>query len=277
MPRVVRRESFNTERAVATIFPGMDPYLEDPQIWPGFHQRLIVYTADYLQVKLAPRYIAAVEERVFIEGPDREIIPDVWLRQTRPVQEDQAVALADEEGPIVVRVPGLEIHESFLTILDRHSGQRVVTVIEVVSPTNKFPGEGRKSYLAKQTEIRKSDTHLVEIDLLRTGHHVLAVAEWAARGKMPYDYLACVNRAQARREEFDLYPCRLPQRLPKVHIPLAEKDPDVLLDLQAVVTQTYEAGHYKERINYEAPCRPPLAPDKEAWANQLIREIRVKH
>ena len=276
MPTVVSRESFKAEPAVAMIFPGMDPYLEDPQIWPGFHQRLIVYIADHLQVKLAPRYIAAVEERVFIEGPDREIIPDVWLRQTRPIPEEQVVAVADGDGPMVVRVPGLEIHESFLTILDRHSGQRVVTVIEVVSPTNKFPGEGRKSYLAKQAEMRKSDTHLVEIDLLRTGQHVLAVAEWAARGKTPYDYLACVNRAQGLREEFDPYPRRLPERLPRIQIPLAEKDPDVLLDLQAVVAQAYDAGRYQERLDYDGPCRPALSPDNQAWADQLIEKFWQK-
>src|ERR1700674_664685 len=120
---------------MAMIFPGMDPYLEDPQIWTGCHQRLIVYIADHIQPKISPRYIAAVEERVFVEGPDREIIPDIWLRQTRAAQEDQAVAVANGDGAMVVQVPGLEIHESLVNILDRHSGHRVVTVIEVVSPT----------------------------------------------------------------------------------------------------------------------------------------------
>jgi hypothetical protein len=28
-------------------FPGMDPYLENPEFWPGVHNRLIVAIIDY--------------------------------------------------------------------------------------------------------------------------------------------------------------------------------------------------------------------------------------
>ncbi len=221
---------------MSTIFPGMDPYLEEPQIWAGVHAAFIVYVRNHLQPQLPPRYLAAIEERVFVEGPD------------------------------------LEIHESFVTILDRQSGQKVVTVIEVVSPTNKYAGPGRASYLAKQNEVRGSDVHLVEIDLLRTGPHVLAVPEWAARGQGPYHYLVSVNRARGLREEFELYPRDLRQRLPRIRIPLAGDDPDVVLDLQAVLEQTYEDGSYRDRLRYDAPCRPPLSAEDQAWAAERIRE-----
>jgi hypothetical protein len=261
---------------MAMIFPSMDPYLEEPQIWQGFHQHLVVYIADHLQPKLRPRYIASLQERVFVEGPDREIIPDIWLRQTQPFWGERPVALANGDGPVVVNVPGLEIHETYIAIIDRHSGQKIVTVIEVVSPTNKYPGEGRKSYLTKQQEVRKSEAHLVEIDLLRTGHHVLAVAEWAARGQGAYDYLVCVNRAQGLREEFDLYPRRLRERLPKIRVPLAEGDPDVILELQMVVENVFEAGCYGDRLNYDAPCRPPLSSEDQEWANERIQAARQR-
>lgn len=256
------------------IFPGMDPYLENPQIWPGVHSRLVVYLADQLQPLLRPRYIAAVEERVFIEGPNREIIPDVWLRRGQPEPRGPGAAVLDpEEGTFVeVQVPEGEIHEPYVALLDRQTGQSVVTVIEVVSPTNKYAGPGRESYLAKQKEVRSSSTHLVEIDLLRTGPHVLAVAEWAARGQGPYDYLVCVNRARGLRDRFQLYPRGLRRRLPRVRIPLAGDDPDALLDVQAVLAQTYEAGCYRDRLRYDAPCVPPLAPEDQAWADGLIRE-----
>lgn len=57
------------------IFPGMDPYLEVPELWPGFHNSWIVYIRDYLRPLLRPRYIAAIEERVFVQGPQqREFI-----------------------------------------------------------------------------------------------------------------------------------------------------------------------------------------------------------
>lgn len=247
----------------------MDPYLEDPQIWPGVHAAFIVYLRDSLQPMLRPRYIAAVEERVYVEGPDREIIPDVWIKHgSRGGKVSTAVAEPDEA--LHVRVPALEVHESYIAILDRQSGQQVVTVIEVVSPANKYAGPGRVSYLAKQDEVRRSQTHLVEIDLLRTGPHVLAVPEWAARGKGQYDYLISINRAQGLRGDYDLHLCQLRNRLPKIRVPLAGDDPDVVLNLQAVLDQVHEAGSYRQRLHYEAPCLPPLSAEDQAWASAQI-------
>jgi hypothetical protein len=252
----------------AMLFPGMDPYLEDPQLWTGVHASLIVYIRNHLQPLLQPRYIAAIEERVYLEGSGTDRIPDVWIERTK--KKNGSVAVAEADAPIVVTVPELEIHETFVTILDRHSGRQLVTVIEVVSPSNKYAGPGRDSYLAKQHEVRVSTTHLVEIDLLRTGPHVLAVAEWMARAQGPYDYLTSVNRADGERNEFDLYPRALKQRLPRIAIPLAGSDPDVVLDVQAVIQQTYEDGCYADRIDYKAPCVPPLTRAQKTWARRLI-------
>jgi hypothetical protein len=256
---------------MSMIFPGMDPYLEDPRIWAGVHSRFIVYLADQLQPLIRPRYIAAVEERVFVQGPEqREIIPDTWLKRQRP-EAPPATAVLDVDTPVVMQVPELEIHESYVEILDRESEQRIVTVVELLSPTSKFPGAGQESYLAKQREVRASQTHLVEIDLLRAGQHVLAVPEWAARGNGQYDYLICVNRAEGRRDRFEWYPRPVRQPLPRIRVPLAEGDPDVKLDVQAVLAQTYEAGSYRERLRYDRPCIPPLTAEDQAWADGLIR------
>jgi hypothetical protein len=135
-------------------------------------------------------------------------------------------------------------------------------------------GAGQESYLAKQREVRASQTHLVEIDLLGAGQHVLAVPAWAARGSGPYNYLICVNRAEGRRDRFECYPRQLPQRLPRIRVPVADGDPDVGLDIQAVLSQTYEAGSYRERLRYDRPCIPPLPAEDQAWADELIRTTR---
>ena len=139
---------------MAMIFPGMDPYLEDPALWPGVHAPLIVYIRDQLQPLIEPQYIAAVEERVYLEGPGREVIPDVWIRREPASSAAIALAEAPSDGPEVLVVPDLEVHESYIEILDRATGQKVVTVIEVVSPTNKAQGAGRDSYVEKQLEVR---------------------------------------------------------------------------------------------------------------------------
>src|SRR5205807_1111324 len=58
--------------------------------------------------------------------------------------------------------------ESFLTVCDRVSRQ-VIAVVELLSPSNKLPGENRRRYLAKRADLLSSPAHLVEIDLLRGG------------------------------------------------------------------------------------------------------------
>ena len=261
---------------MAMIFPGMDPYLEDPQFWPGVHSAMVVYIRDQLQPLLRPRYIAAVEERVFVEGPNRDVVPDVWIAQTDSRETLPAVAVAESDQPVLVEIPELEIHESFVQILDKNYNQQVVAVIEVVSPTNKFSGPGRDSYLSKQREVRAITTHLVEIDMLRVGQHVLSAAEWAARGRGNYDYLVCVNRAAGLRDRFELYPSQLRERLPRIRVPLAGDDPDVVLNIQSAVEQVYDAGSYRDRINYAAPCVPPLSDENQAWANEILKNAAAK-
>ena len=260
------------------IFPGMDPYLEDPEFWHGFHQRFIVYLSDLLQPKLSPRYIAAVEERVYVEGPNRQIEPDLSIRwrSPRPEVEDEAggvaVLVEEADDPMVVVAHEIEVRESYIAILDRKNGLSVVTILEVVSPGNKCVGPGRRSYVEKQAEILRGDTHLVEVDLLRVGPHVLAVPQSEVGPRVVYDYLTSVNRSRGDRSIFEVYPTLLRRRLPRIRLPLAEGDADVVLDIQAGLVKTYESGIYRARLRYDRPCVPPLSPDDQAWADGLIRE-----
>jgi len=266
------------------LFPGMDPYLENPAVFPGIHGPMVVYLRDQLTPLIRPRYLASVGERVYVEGPEpRPIGPDVWVREARPRRGQAAVAdvavldepVLDEpvlDEPVLVEVPDVEVREPYLEILDRESGMQVVTVIELVSPTNKYAGPGRDAYLAKQREIRANSTHLVEIDLLRYGPHVLAVSEARVAGRFEYDYLISVNRAGPRRTRFEAYPRTVRQPLPRIRIPLAGDDPNVPLDIRAALEQAYEAGGYGQRIDYQLPCEPPLASGDQAWADELVRD-----
>ena len=261
------------------IFPGMDPYLEDRRVWPGVHNRMIVYIADRLGPLLSPRYAATIEERVYIERSGREFVPDVLIKRLRDEPEAkrepgglavaEVVEAADE--PITARVVSLEIHESYVSIIDLRNKKKVVAALEVVSPSNKS-GAGRKSYRAKQRETLRSDVHLIEIDLLRTGKHVLAIPEAEARARCgPYDALCSVNRARDDRSLYELYPGRLRDRLPKVGIPLAEGDADATLDVQAILAQTYENGGYRDLLPYDSPCFPALSSEDQAWAFDRIQ------
>lgn len=148
---------------------------------------------------------------------------------------------------------------------------RVVTIIELVSPSNKYAGPGRESYLLKQREVLSSDTHLVEIDLIRRGPHVLAVHEYLAAGRKDYDYLVSVHRAHS--QQFEIYPRKLPEPLPRIRIPLAGNDPDIGLNIRAALEQAYMAGSYDQRIDYNKPCEPELTSQQQTWASGLGSKV----
>lgn len=247
------------------VFPGMDPYLEHPVLWESIHARLIVALANQLQPRLDPRYVTSIEERVYVEGPQRRI-PDVWVQKSHDGGGPLAVADPEVDTAVILEVTELEIRESRIEILDLYNEMKLVAIIELVSPTNKAAGPGRESYVAKQQEILARDCHLIEIDLLRRGHHVLSIPEWRVQEIQPYYYLVCVNR-WPRRQQFALYPRHLRDRLPKIKVPLADPDPDVPLDIQAALGQVYSEGRYYRRVRYHEPCEPPLESADQQWAN----------
>ena len=194
-------------------FPGMDPYLEHAVLWERVHARLIVAIANQLQPRLDPRYIASVEEQVFLEGPQRRI-PDVWIQKVADDTGSPPVAESESDTAVIVEVEDLEVHEGRVEVLDSYNEMRLVALIEVVSPTNRAAGPGRVSYKAKQKETLAHDCHLTEIDLLRRGRHLVAIPDRRVKPFEPFDSLCCVSRWPSRNR-FELYPRRLKQRLPR--------------------------------------------------------------
>jgi hypothetical protein len=251
----------------------MDPYLE--QFWRDVHARLVIYAADQLQRRLPGELRARVEERVVVESADeaeRSVFPDVRVIErgrgmAAVATLDSGVAVAE---PIMVHVPPEPMTETFIEIMDVGTGKQVVTVVEVLSVSNKLPGDGQNQYLAKKRELRDGNVSLVEIDLLRTGHHVLSVPEaWIAPSKRT-PYKVCVRRG-TKPWDFEMYPFPLRDRLPAIRIPLRTTDADVPLDLQELIDQCYRNGGYDEDIDYRANPVPPLDPVDAAWADELLR------
>src|SRR5436190_19985117 len=101
-------------------FPGMDSFLEHPVLWEGVHARLIVAIANQLQPKLDPRYITSIEERVFIEGPQRRV-PDVWIQKVPEADEAPRLTEAGSDTAVIVEVEDLEIHGTRVGSLDAYN------------------------------------------------------------------------------------------------------------------------------------------------------------
>jgi len=173
--------------------------------------------------------------------------------------------------PLLVDTAPDPATETLLEIIDRESGNRVVTVIEFLSPSNKSPGPNREQYLRKQREICGSDANLVEIDLNRFGTHTLAFPLEHVKPRARTAYMACVRRA-VRPGKAEVYPMPLGERLPIVKIPLRPSDVDVPLDVQALVEQCYRNGAYEGTLNYAIEPDPPLFGADKDWANTRLSE-----
>ena len=61
------------------------------------------------------------------------------------------------------------------------------------------------------------------------------------------------------RRSQEVYAVRLTERLPRIAVPLAKDDADVVLDLQAAFTRCWDEGPYPELLRYEGP--PPGSAD----------------
>jgi hypothetical protein len=252
-------------------FPGMDPFIEG-QKWRDFHTEFITAVRAHLGPLLLPRYVVVIEEHVFLSHSSDEEHhgrwPDVFVLEqpgAPPLSGGGGgTATAVAIAPVTLTLPDPR-HErqAYLTILDREKGD-VVTVLEVLSPTNKSTeGNGHRQYLEKRDEILESPAHLVELDLLRGGLRLPTVEP-----QPPGDYYAFVSR-RWDRPRVDVYAWPLRHVLPPIPIPLAREDPEATLDLQAAFTTTYDRALYAHSLHYRREVVPPLSEADAAWVREL--------
>ena len=208
-------------------FPGMDPYLEQPTFWSSFHSRLIVALADVLAPQLRPNYYVEVETRVYTDTAD--------------------------------------IKERYLEIREIGSNA-VITVVEVLSPKNKRPGQGRTIYEHKRQNILGSRSHLVELDLLRGD------APLPMQGAVQLaHYHILVSRAE-HRPQADLYAVTVRDPLPSFPLPLKGADEAILVDLSAIVQGVYDRASYDLRLDYTQPPPPPAFSEADpTWIRDLLQ------
>lgn len=246
-------------------FPGMDPYLEHPSLWPDVHNRLIAAIADALVPLVAPRYFVALERRAYLRQaddlaligrPDLAVVkPQPWvsLSEPRPVYG----------GVLEVEVPmSDEVREDYLEVHEVKSG-RLITLVELLSPTNKLDPDGRWHYERKRTQILNSLTSLVEIDLLRAGEPMPTFGRPAE-----CDYRILISRGW-QRPRSHLYPFDLRQPIPSIPVPLQQGETEPVLDLNEVLHALYTRARFDLRLDYAQPPVPPLSEEDAAWAQGL--------
>ena len=249
-------------------FPGMDPYLEGSE-WTSLHAELCSEIVRQLAPQLRPKYIVRLSRRFISEMPEDlgivagEFYPDVALTASERFGDldEPAVAVLSAPVQMATVMPSRVPHH---TIEIRDVAQReLITAIEVLSPTNKR-GEGHREYIDKRSRILCSMTHLVEIDLLRTGRRVSVQKPLPAAS-----YFVFVSRAESRPIT-EMWPIQLDMPLPTIPIPLRDNDPDARLNLQNALQEIYDALNYDLAIDYARPPEVALPERWAAWANARL-------
>jgi hypothetical protein len=244
-------------------FPGMNPFLEQDDTWEDFHASFISRAQEVLNQSAGVQYSV----RVRVQRYRHELTANV----THPIERGAA-------EPVRLSLPAVDVERhSSLEIIDRRA-RRVVTVLELLSPSNKARGADRNDYLGKRSQVLARQVHLVEIDLCRGGERP------RPPDLPPCDYYALVSRSEDRPDldmwpislrdplptiPVPLSPLSLRDPLPTIPVPLSPPDPDVHLDLQALLHRVYDAADYGKYIYGETP-QPPLTPADDAWAQQFL-------
>lgn len=247
-------------------FPGMNPFLEQDDAWHDFHERFMPTVAERLGEQVAPDYIVKIDEHIFIHELPAE--PRWFLGRA-----DLAVGPTDfagaprmavglMEAPVRVQIPALDVERlAFVEVRDRKS-RELVTVVELLSPSNKRPGPDRDQYLSKRSALLHGNVHLVEIDLLRGGTP-LPLADRPACA-----YSVMVSRVRDRPGA-DFWPIGLRDPLPTIPVPLRAGEPEARIDLQEILHRIYDVARYAYYI-YSGRPDPELAPGDREWAESLI-------
>jgi hypothetical protein len=244
----------------------MNPYFEQADIWQDFHTELLTTIRRLLIPQVGQSYIVQIEEHVYIhdimeQSRQRLGRGDVSVAHSGKAQAAVS-AVGMLEAPFEVELPAEDEERiRFLEIRDRRN-RELVTIIELLSPSNKRSGDDRQQYLTKRREILRSAAHLVEIDLLR------GFAPMPLRNRPACDYSVVVSRAE-RRPVASFWAIRLRERLPVIPIPLRPDDPDAQVDLQAALHSAYDGAGYETHI-YGGTPEPALSPDDQSWAEPFL-------
>lgn len=261
---------------MAGLFPGIDPFVEFQANWPDFHNRLITEICNELGTRLPVAYVARVDERVEVVIPETKTHavyrPDVLVGRFSDSpgggQPPQASATLAAE-PVVVEILDRDPEEIRVTYVEIRAlpELELVTVIEVLSPVNKS-GQGRRAYLERRDQLHASRVNLVEIDLLLSGAPLPM-----KQAIPPGGYYAIVARGR-RLPLAELYRWTVRDGVPDVPIPLANGDPDVLIDLGALASRVYDLGRYARTLRLDQPLPEwaPLSADDRAWMDSLAKQ-----
>lgn len=258
-------------------FPGMDPYIEACGLWADFHEELIGEIKRAVGPALPAGYLARTGKRSYVVlaeangKTEHSFLPDVSVTAPAATRtksgKSPSPSVAEVEPVELLAFVEKEFEESFIDIFELKPERRLVTSIEVLSPSNKRRGSrGWKKYLRKRQALLLGKANLVEIDLLRGGDRMPMLDRWP---DCPYTLL--VSREE-RAPRCKVWPAFFDRPLPAIPVPLSRPTPDLTLALQPLIETIYERGRYHEDIDYSLPPEPPFTEEQTVWLRQQLQD-----
>jgi hypothetical protein len=220
----------------------MDPYLEDEKLWPSFQHQFVTCLYQILLPGLIDRYRARIGQRHYVT-----------------------------EQALFTSVVREEHHEEYIEIRQRTDG-KLITLVDVVSPTNKTVAVGRQAYLEKRREGKTMGANLVEIDLVLQGQPTL---DYSRDGLPDWDHAVTVTRA-TQPERYEIYTTTLQKRLPRFRLPLAADDRDTVLDLHAAFTRCYDQGDFAAKVDYRRDPSVALSAEDLQWLGEVLKQQKMR-
>lgn len=253
-------------------FPGIDPYIESQHRWPDFHSRLTNSCCEAISDQLPDSYHASIDERVEIREVDSDdkqsFVPDVAILRDAPEGRGTPAFGQQVEGAapaVTMNLPAIREERTRKIEIFRTSDSTLVTVLELLSPTNKNP-PGRAEYLAKRADLLAQEIHLVELDLLIAGRPL------PMEHALPIGHFYSIVARSDRRPSAQVYSWKLRDRLPSIVIPLLERDGGILVDLAKAYDVAYDRGRYHKTLQYADTLELPMNPEDAQWARHMARE-----
>jgi hypothetical protein len=265
-------------------FPGMDPFIEIDPRWEGFHGWFMRKLAEQALPKAqALDCWIDVERTIYRRLPTGEVmmvgaaddvvgaayVSPAWQDSTRSgggvaLLEPKAVheVVLDPDTPDRVK-------QDYLVVRELGQFQRVLAVVEVLSPANK-EGTYVPRYREKRRRYLESRSHFMEIDFLRGGEN-------PARDLFPElpeaAYFIFVARKTALGRNDEGHPLSLRDPLPVIGLPLGPLRPDLPLDLADAFRSAYDLSIRPGSIRYrqETPPPPSLDEGDAQWVREIVR------
>ncbi len=223
-------------------FPGMDPFLEHEKVWPSFQHHLVHTLYQTVLPGLVDRYRARVGNRLY-----------------------------RHEQILFTSIDYIEYHEAYLEIRQK-TDNKLVTLLEVVSPANRTTAEGREAFLQKRAEARSAGASLVEIDLILQGE---PMTNFSQENLVNWDFAVIVSRS-TQPDRYEIYSAKLNKRLPRFRIPLSTDDRDTVLDLQVAFSKAYDQGDFARQINYRSAPPGRWTEEQASFIDHLLHAEKLR-